>query len=182
MDTSTQTQQPISQTSFPEGQPIIVQEVSRIPQTLQPEIVSPESLKAPNPAPDAVVSALPHPEQAPIITKSEEAPVYLETSYPTPELSSEVRSAGVSSVSEEPVVTAEDRFAGVEPANEAVPVQLEPTGLVTLPMTAEKATEILKTDHNSTDARVWAANVVLYELHKKHLQEELAKNGGEHLG
>jgi len=148
--------------------------------TPQAPPITAQEYNAPVPIQSQLVFS-PHPEQEPIAVNKESVPVFIESSHPEPELSPEVSQAGVTVVAEQPEIKPEDRLVGIEPAKEAVPVQIEPTGLVTLPMTAQKAEELLKTDHNPADARVWAANMVLYELHRKHLQEELKKKGEQYI-
>lgn len=99
----------------------------------------------------------------------EAEPVALPSEYIQPteqhvEMPQEVREAGVEAVRETPDLTLHDQKAGIELAKEATPVAIEPSGMMQMPMTKEKAEETIKIHKKISDSVVWLATMVLRQL------------------
>jgi hypothetical protein len=96
----------------------------------------------------------------------EVAPVsdYIVPSETSPRIEKEVVDAGVKEVNQAPNLTSEHFNAGIRHSAENTPVQIEPTGLIKLPMTQSQAQQEAK---GSTDnATTWLANFILRILKK----------------
>lgn len=99
----------------------------------------------------------------------EVAPVsdYVVPSEVTPRIEKEVAEAGVKEVEQAPKLTEEHFKTGIKHAAEATPVQTEPTGKITLPMTQSEAERQVK--GSTDDATTWLANFILRLLKKMRL-------------
>lgn len=84
----------------------------------------------------------------------------IQASEIAPELSQEEKEAGVEAVSHGQNLTTEHKEAGIYHAKESTPVSTSPSGMVSLPMTKQKAQSVLKT-YKITDSIKWLAALIL---------------------
>ena len=123
-------------------------------QSLRP---SADGLKNQNPT-DGQVQQVPV-QQTPVSKPSKEAegaPVseFIKPSETSPNISSELSEF----IKEEEVKLPDHEI--IKAAGENVPVSLEPSGAVQLPMTEAEALKIIKTDKNLADSLLWLAKLI----------------------
>ena len=110
-------------------------------------------------------------EVAPIIREAIAKPSETE-----PKLHSEVKEAGVETVSEKLEIKKEHTQAGIEHAKESVPVKTEPSPSITVPnspMTEQKARETLRLHKKISNSVLWMAISVLRQIKKDRKSEKV---------
>lgn len=150
-------QPPVNQPQQPVSQPVAVPQP---PQVQQPAVpVSPASQGGP-------VGSV-NKEFGPTAVSTHEV-MTPAGEHVEPQVSPEVKEAGVVAVKEVPDLTLHDQKAGVHLSKESVPHPTSPSGMVSYPMTEGEAKEVLK-HKNARSAWYWAAVAVLKQIHKKLL-------------
>ena len=106
---------------------------------------------------------------------------WAEVSHPAPEVSQELKEAGVEKVAEHPQIHPEVVEAGVALAKDATPVATQPAGLVNIPWTEEKAQEVIKTNHDPKHSVYWLATLIFHEIEaaKRRKQVQPVPQEGE---
>lgn len=108
------------------------------------------------------VSSQSRKEQEPITVKSS-----LELSEPELAISKELKDIGVESVPSLPNITETDRQAGITPSPQSAQVNIQPSGIVQLPLNQSEARDIVKSRKTVSDSIVWLANLVLKQFKRK---------------
>ncbi|HLD01673.1 MAG TPA: hypothetical protein VJC10_02245 [Patescibacteria group bacterium] len=101
---------------------------------------------------------------------SDQVGEYLRPTHPEVNLHPELQQAGVEKAPqhEQPQLTVSDKRSGLEHAKEATPVTTSPTGAVSLPMTQEKATAVVKETKDIRKSLLWYATLLLRQFKKAH--------------
>jgi hypothetical protein len=97
-------------------------------------------------------------EQEPIVA-SPKTSEYLASSETQPELSKEVKEAGVEEISEKVSLTQDQQAAGVRHAGPTVEPKTEPEGKVKLPLTEEEVQRVEKKEKPSNSIK-WLAAII----------------------
>ncbi len=128
-----------------------------------PPIANP--LATPAPLSEA---AAPHAEHEPLpsIGKSE----WNSLSEVSPQISQEVKDAGVEVVHPNPQVSVQAQAVGVTPAKEETPMMVD-EDFMRSPISLVKAEEILRTDKNGDDSLRWFATLVVREMAIAHMKQ-----------
>ena len=89
-------------------------------------------------------------------------------SEPHPEIPLDLKEIGVEAVHELPQLTLEDKKSGILPSPQSLPVLTQLTPEDNLPLSKEKAHQILKFHKKVSDSVTWLAILVLKHVKKMH--------------
>lgn len=110
------------------------------------------------------------PPVQPVIQKEQEglpASEFIKPSFEEPVLHPEVAEAGVEKVSELPGINEEHEQIGVKLAKESTPVSKEPSGIIQLPSTYQKAQQVMKTHKKVSDSILWLYTLIIKQFKGK---------------
>lgn len=92
---------------------------------------------------------------------------YIERTDEKPEIPPELKDAGVEHVSDEIEVPYEAQKVGLTVSKQSVPAKTEPDGTVSIPLSMQESSSILRVHKDITDAIVWLANWCLRQFKKR---------------
>lgn len=142
---------------------------SQIPNTTN---ITGDNSGAVNPAQDVAQSqvtpvSIPQKEYGAV--SSVDSSDFIKPSEVEPNIHHEAAEAGVEKVTEMPKLTEEHVKIGIKLSKEAVSVQISPSGVVQLPMTAKQANNIIRTHKKISDSFLWLAVLVLRQIKKMRI-------------